>query len=775
MGVKWKSAISLGISLIALSLRNHVALAQTNLPEVQVKPPETAPAKPKVRPKRAPKTNVASQASPKVSAAPAPSGGGAATTAPGSPAGAGAATTGTGFGSTGAAPAMVTPTYQTFDAVRNEILPPTGANVSSMSAAQIEAQPLGDNTPIEKTLLQIPGFSQDSAASGALHLRNDHANVQYRVDGVLLPDGVSGFAQMLTSYFVGNIDVLDGALPAEYGLHTTGVVDITPKSTVFNGGGDVGVFGGSQGTISPTFEYGGTVDRTEYYVLANGFLTNEGIENADPGYNPVHDHSNQGKFFGDATTYLSDGSRLLVMSGASVGTYQIPNNPGQPIVYPVPGAVSVASSQVNENQYEQNYYNVLAWQKSTYDFDFQISAFSRFSSLHFVPDQVGDLEFNGVASDVYRSSFLNGLQGDSAWRVTHDHTLHFGFIGSGEVAQANNVSTVFPVDANGNVDGAPFVATPTLDSKVGWLLGVYAEDEWRITKQFTVNTGLRFDQMWGYVSANQFSPRINFVWKSSPATTIHGGFARYFTPPELSLSAPINIAAYNGTSAQAAVPLDSPVQPERSNVFDLGVDQQLSPWLKSGLDAYYKSATDLLDDGQFGQANTLTAFNYAKGWNVGVEGKTSYSRDNLNLYLNVAWGHQYATDVVSNQFLFSDPLEYAYANAHYIPTDHSQTWTGSAGANYVWWGARFSADMIFGSGLRSGFANLQTVPAYAQINVGVSRPFKWSENQKPLTVSFSIVNLLDSSYFIRNGTGIGVFAPQYGPRLGFYAGLSQAL
>ena len=164
MRVKWLSALSLGISLIALPVPNHVALAQTNLPEVQVKPPEAAPAKPKVRPKRVPKTNVATQASPKVSAAPeaTPSGGGAATTAPGSAAsGAGAATTGTGFGSTGTAPAMATPTYQTFDAVRNEILPPTGANVSSMSAAQIEAQPLGDNTPIEKTLLQIPGFSQE--------------------------------------------------------------------------------------------------------------------------------------------------------------------------------------------------------------------------------------------------------------------------------------------------------------------------------------------------------------------------------------------------------------------------------------------------------------------------------------------------------------------------------------------------------------------------------------------------------------------------------------
>ncbi len=61
----------------------------------------------------------------------------------------------------------------------------------------------------------------------------------------------------------------------------------------------------------------------------------------------------------------------------------------------------------------------------------------------------------------------------------------------------------------------------------------------------------------------------------------------------------------------------------------------------------------------------------------------------------------------------------AYVQNHYIPTDHSQTWTGSAGASYLWNGTRFSADLIFGSGLRDGFANLTTVPAYAQVNVGL--------------------------------------------------------
>jgi hypothetical protein len=749
-----QSVFWLAVSLLCQALPSAVATAQTALPEVQVKPVEQATSRRKLKPKQSAKMALGgppnapvSGATPSAAAGPQPS---------------------------GVSQAMVVPTYETADAVRATILPPTGVNVTGVNQAQIEAQPLGDNTPIEKTLLQTPGFSQDSAASGALHLRNDHANVQYRIDGVWVPDGVSGFSQLLDSGFIGNLNVIDGALPAEYGLHTTGIVDITPRSHAFDGGGAVGVFGGSQGAISPTLQYGGTADRTEFYVIGRGFWTTEGIENPTPAYRAIHDRSDQEKFFAYAKTYLGDGSTITIMSGASLGAYQIPNNPGQPLQFPLLSAVPVSSSQINENQYEQSYYNVLAWQKSFETIDVQLSAFSRYGSLHFVPDQVGDLEFNGVASNVFRSSFLDGVQGDAAWRASAGHTLRFGFTGSGELAHADNTSAVFPVDASGNVDGAPFVAPAQLDSKVGWLLGTYAQDEWRITKQLTLNTGLRFDQMYGYVEANQFSPRINGVYKITPLTTFHVGYARYFTPPELSLSAPTNLVAFNGTTQQAAVPLDDPVRPERSNYFDTGIDQQLSQWLTAGVDGYYKRATDLIDDGQFGQANTLTAFNYAKGWNEGVEGKFRYDRDNFSLYGNVAWGHQYATEPNSNQFLWADPAEYAYAMTHYIPTDHSQTWTGSAGASYLWYGTRFSVDAIFGSGLRNGFANLTTVPAYSQINLGVSHVFQ-SPDTKPLTVSFSVVNVLDSVYVIRDGTGIGVFAPQYGPRRGFYLSLSQAI
>jgi outer membrane receptor protein involved in Fe transport len=281
--------------------------------------------------------------------------------------------------------------------------------------------------------------------------------------------------------------------------------------------------------------------------------------------------------------------------------------------------------------------------------------------------------------------------------------------------------------------------------------------------------------MWQYIDANQLSPRINLTWKPYDGTTFHAGYSRNFTPPEQVLAAPVNLALVQGTTAQPAVSANDPVQPERSNVFDVGVVQKIHaiPGLEVGIDAYYKTATDLLDDGQFGQAYVLTAFNYARGTNEGVELKASYTNGNFRAYGNLAVAKQTATDIVSNQYLFGVD-ELAFIASHDVYTDHAQLVTASAGASYLWNGTRFSASMIYGSGLRSGFANTDTVPSYTQINLGVSHEFNIVPN-KPTTLRFDVVNLFDTVYEIRDGSGIGVFAPQFGPRRGFFVGISQKL
>jgi outer membrane receptor protein involved in Fe transport len=678
----------------------------------------------------------------------------------------------------------------TLDAAREAILPKTGANSYERSRQEIQALPQGDNAPLDKLLLQTPGVYQDSAINGGIHIRDEHGNVQYRINGIQLPDGVSGFGQVLETSLIGSMAVVTGALPAQYGLRTAGVVDIQTRAGTAVPSGEVSVYGGSHGTLSSNIQYGGVSGDTQYFFTGRWLENGLGIENPTSAVNAIHDETQQEKFFSYVSTALPDNSRWTAMTGAFVGHYQIPNNPGQPVQYWTPTVNAFDSARLNEQQLEQNYFGVLAFQKSTAFADYQFSYFTRYSSLHYTPDLTGDLMFNGISTDVTRTSFLNGIQADGAFRVAPDHTLRAGFVASGEQTYVTNNASVFLSGPCGPSLNQACGATPTgvaapiqvtdRENKLGWTAGVYIQDEWRITSKLTLNAGLRFDQMWQYVDANQLSPRIAAVYRPLDGTVFHAGYARYFTPPPQAVGAPENYALFNPTVAAAEVGNPgtlktvaiAPSLPERSHYFDAGVTQVLAPGLEAGLDVYYKIAKDLIDDGQFGQAYMLTAFNYAKGENEGLELKVKYAKEGVLVYGNLAWVRQVATQFVSNQYLQSQ-ADYDYVLNHYIATDHSQTLSASAGISYpIWDRTKASMDFIYGSGLRSGDHNATALPGYTQFNLGLSHEFILPD-WKPLTVRFDVVNLFDHIYELRDGSGIGVFAPQWGPRRGFFVGFSQ--
>jgi outer membrane receptor protein involved in Fe transport len=716
-----------------------------------------------------------------------------------------------------------------FNQARSNLYTTIGTTSDTISHDTIQALPQGTNAPVEKVILQMPGVSQDSAASGLFHIRNDHANAQFRINGVMLPDGVTGFGTFLDTGMIGTIALVTGALPAEYGQRTTGLLDITTRTDVFNNSGSVSYYGGSRGTIQPSFEYGGTFGNNcpavpvsgsptspsstlncypgvQYYFTGRYVQTTEGIENTLPTLNAIHDFSSQERGFAYMSTFVDPYTRLTLMAGTATTNFQIPNVTGAPIssslVPPLSGG-TFNSAQLNENQYEDTQFGVLALQRSVNGFDGQLSYFTRYDNLHFMPDPTGDLLLNGVASDISRQGYTNGVQGDASYLINPAHTLRMGFTVSGEQTVVDNTSLV----QNLTTGAAESINDDV--SKLGWLAGVYAQDEWRITDTLTMNAGLRFDQMWEYTDANQLSPRVSFTYKPFKYTTFHAGYARYFTPPVLVEAAPANFALFNNTSAAVSEPLGSPVLPERSHYFDAGVDQTIPfrcyssasdgcPTLDLGLDAYYKIATDLIDNGQFGQALLLSAFNYAKGIVQGIEFSAKYHDGGFQAYANLAVSQEKATQVVSNQYLFDNATpqadlggltELQYLDSHWIYTDHTQLVTGSAGVAYQicgrastpgeqWWdswcGTKLSTDMIYGSGLRTGDANIGTESPYAQFNVGLSHQFAMPDD-KPLTVRFDVVNLFDSIYQIRNGTGIGVFASQYGPRRGYYIGISKKI
>ena len=272
------------------------------------------------------------------------------------------------------------------------------------------------------------------------------------------------------------------------------------------------------------------------------------------------------------------------------------------------------------------------------------------------------------------------------------------------------------------------------------------------------------------LTEDQFSPRVNVVYDPWKSTSFHAGYARYFTPPPLENVNQSTIAKFAGTTNEAAITLDSPVKSERANYFDAGVSQKIGDGFQFGLDGYYKQAHNILDEGQFGQALILSSFNYRTGQIYGGELTASYEHGGFYSYLNLGVEHATGEHVDSAQFLF-DPDEFDYIKNHSVFLDHDQRVTGSAGVAYNWKEWTFSTDALYGSGLRRGFANTQKVPSYATCNLGLERSISLG-SRRSMRVRFDVVNLFDRIYELRDGSGIGVGAPQYGQRRGFYGTVS---
>ena len=676
------------------------------------------------------------------------------------------------------------------DQARSQISPDLGATTYTITSAQIGAISQGENAPFNQVLLRAPGVAQDSAANGDLHVRGEHANLQYRINDVLLPEGITGFGLELDTRFVESMKLITGSLPAQYGFRTAGVVDIQTKSGAFENGGGGEIYGGSHDTIRPSFELGGSTNNLNYFVDGSFEHTSLGIENPTSSHEAIHDKSNQGKFFTYLSYVLDDTSRVNLMLSGSDSNFQVPNVPGNttPTFAPAPGQPpTLDSANLNENQNEQNYFAALTYQKSVDNVNFQVSAIGRKSSVHFTPDPTGDLYFNGVASDVSRTLYSGGLQADGSYNIGDKHTLRAGVMFIGETVAANSTTTVYdvitdPANPNfGQPNGTPSRAIVDNHNLYGLFTGLYLQDEWKILPKVTLNYGARFDVFnSSFDNENQLSPRVNLIYQPCDVTTLHAGYSRYFTPPPVENVSGGTLAKFTGTSNDQGLQ-DSPVKAERADYFDVGASQQLAPGLTVGVDGYYKHAKNQLDDGLFGQTLILSAFNYAQGQVDGVEFTANYTKGGFATYANVALGDALGTQINSSQFLFSaDKL--AYTQTGYVHLDHNQTVSGSFGTSYLWnetatCTLQVFVDAIFGSGLRTDLTaggvtipNGASLPDYYSVNVGAEQRIKVGKS-KFLKARVDVMNLTDNSYALRNGQGIGVGAPQYGARRSFYGTL----
>lgn len=714
------------------------------------------------------------------------------------------------FAQNAAAPAPAQPsaavteivvTARRLNDARESIKPSLGASTYTLTVQAIQNLPGSDNQPIQDIILQMPGVSQDQF--GQFHVRGEHNGVQYRLNGVILPESIAVFGQTLSPRLIERMDLVTGTLPAQYGLRTAGIMDITTKSGLKDSS-TFGLYGGSHGTIEPSAQLSGSSGGTTWFASGDYKHSDLGIDNVNSSTRAVHDRTDQFSGFGYIDHILGANDRIAFTGGYSNQHYQIPN-PAGPTDIRVPnpdslydadghpaavnGVTSFDSANLNETQLQTFGFGALSLLHSAGALSFQASVFGRIATLDYHPDYTGELLFNGLAQYASKKDVSFGAQFDSVYKIGDHHTLRAGAYFEDARSKSFTNTNVFPTtgDVCDPVSLSCAQGAIVVDAQPVSLIyrtnvaqrtySAYLQDEWHIIDHVVLNYGARFDENDGVRHERQLSPRINMVWTPpSTGATFHAGYARYFSPAPFELVASANLAQLYDTTGSPPRRAADLAYAQRENYWDAGLQEKFGPFTL-GLDGYFRRSTHLVDEGQFGAPIIETPFNYAKGRIMGGELSLNYAHGGFSTYGNIAYEKAQGIQIDSNQYNFT-ATDLAYIATHYIYLDHNQTWTGSGGAAYKWSSglladSRISADMVYGSGLRKDgeVPNGDALRGYATFNLSVGHKFGHSG----LDVRVDVENLLDKVYEIRDGTGIGVGAPSFGPRRGVFVGISKTI
>lgn len=673
-------------------------------------------------------------------------------------------------------------------------LPPIQFKASSetysVSRKEIDELPRGNNNELHDVLLTIP-----SATSGALkqvHIRQDHANLQFRIDGVPIPDTVSStFSDVITPRAWERADIILGGMEAQYGNKTAAVVDITSKSGTRPGFGSVQMFGGSNETLTPSFEYGGTVgEKFRYYVLNSHTATNRGIEPPTLGHSVFHGQSERNQTFLRGDYQQDNRNNFTWLFLNSVAKNQIPTSPGRRVNTTVlgllqaqdPAYVPVASQAIDENQKEHNQYGHMVWRHDVNASNFfALAGYLRHTRATFKTDPFNALVYTPDATEPFsaadqdRTAYSGGLRLDHTYTPNRQHLIKTGF--QIDRTQAVNKTRIFTFADDGAGNPTGNVIGLNADNRlIGWRQEVWVQDQWSPDERWTLNLGVRGDAIQYLGSEGQVSPRVGLTYKANQANVFHAFYGRMFTPPNLEA---ISFAKLNtaGTKAAPENTTNNQVRAERAHYFEVGSYHALSRHATLELTGYYKLSRYLSDAGQFGTTPLLNYFAFERGWQRGIDGALKLQvTENLTARGNVAWGQCKGYGLQSGHFLLEQKEIDDINSRGGVFCDHTQMMTSSAVATY-----RFlehttvTGQMFYGSGLRTAAAGAKTnsahSPSYTTYNLSINHVVPLGGQQKFL-LGFDVVNLLDQKYFINQGEGsIGLGVSHAGmPRSFFFRG-----
>ena len=627
-------------------------------------------------------------------------------------------------------------TGQRLDAARARIEPSLGASTYTLTNDAIENRPGGETRDLGSVLVQVPGVRRDG--NSTLVVRGAQGGVQYRLNNIIIPEGVADFGETLSARLADRTELITGALPAQYGLSSGGVVNVTTKSGLYAGGGQAELYGGSHRTIEPAFEWGGARAGTSLFASGSYRRSDVGIASLDGAARPFHDRSREVEGFAFGDHIIDDESRVSLILGTTNERNEIPS-------LAIPGVPE--GENRHGDQVTANHYAIASYQKSGARTTIQASLFGLLSRETIDPAEALSVAVDGVSRAQNETRQSVGVQIEGAYEIDAAHTVRAGFVGSIDRDRRNDrLATTSMTERSRS----------TTHRTTGSL---FLQDEWKLTSKLTANVGLRADRVSDISKSPHLGPRASLTWIRPSGLSAHVGYARYYVAPPVGDAVPAS---------------DGRLRGETNDYFDVGVEQKLGD-LKIGVDAYSRSVRNLLAQKHWDFAPVGDSFNYRRARLNGVEMLMTYADGPIAAWSNLGIARATARGIESGQSLFT-PDQLAYAAAHDFRIDQDQRLTGSAGMSYRFGHLLVSGDLLYGSGTRrtasGGTPNGSRLPAYAAVDLAAVYRLRLFED-RPLDLRLDVNNLFDRRYALADGTGLGEGAPQWGARRGVFVGIEQ--
>ena len=640
--------------------------------------------------------------------------------------------------------------------------PRATGSVQSLDRAALATLPAGEDRAITDVLATQAGFVGD--AFGNVYVRGNHANVQYQLDGVPIPDSVGSlFAQALPVRLIQNLEILTGGMPAEFGDRLAAVVNVSTRHASSTPEGTAQVRYGSFQTVEPSLTYSRTLGPVGVFIGGSVSSSERALD--APSITPIlHDDGETARLFLRLDAELTPRDRVELFASYAYNHFQIPIDPtvvpldpAHPeLVRPVDMYGNASAPYVphdtDATETEHELFATASW----------VHRISERAQLQVAPFY--KVSYGALASDPAHALGPLADPGATTSDVTRraDHlgaVLHFSTSVGGHHIKAGAQtdyllgSTDFALYTRDDAARAwnMSATTPGTDNTSAILSGAYLQDRWD-RGPLAVQMGVRIDEQHVALASSPssdqvgVSPRLGVSLAATPDVSLHA-FAGVLWQPPAPLDAGNAARVLGVVPASESVPYD--VTPETDLYGELGVDGRAGAHLRLGATGWGRYAWNQLDDVAIGATNLIANYNFRNGRAVGAEGRAELVVGYwLSAFANVSWEIAQGQGIASAKFLFT-PSD--LANTAWQTLDHAQTLTANAGATVRERSASFTLLGSYGSGLRTGAGNDQTVPAHVRIDATLQYAFR----DVPLhpTVAIDIVNLLDAHYAFRIANG----------------------